>query len=73
MSNTIGRPLEVEGGMRLGHGDRVADGAGRDPQAGQPTDRPQARAAGQDHPVGLDRARRRLDPDDPAVPDREAR
>ena len=65
------RPLEVEGGMRLGHGDRVADGAGGDAQAGQATHRPQARAAGEDHPVGLDRAGRRLDPDDPAVPDRD--
>ena len=59
--------------MRLGHRDLVADGPGRDPQAGQPADLAQRRAAGQEDALGVDRARGRLDADDPAALEPDAR
>ena len=57
MSKTIGRAVDVEGRMRLQDRDRVAGRAGRDPQPGQPADGAQARPAGQQHALGVDRRR----------------
>ena len=60
--------LDGEGLVRLEDRDGVADRPGRDPDPGEraPTVA-EARPAGQDHPLGRDRAGARLDADDAAA------